>query len=295
MGYIPVLAGLATAFCWGTADYLSRYQSEKVGHYRTVLYSQFTTLLVLVVLLPGFGIGPGPFLLPVLALVAAGVVNFTAFIFLYRAFHKGVVSVVAPIAYTYPAVTVALSAVVLGATISPPQAAAIAAVIAGVVLLSTRFSDLRAYIHGRGPPNATAGVGSAVACSVLFGGVYIGIGYAAPTVSLVLPALVLRVVATGLGFAFAPVLRYDPRPSRLAISNTVIVMSVLEAAGLLLFTYGILAAGASLPIVAALSGMGGGIATFYGLRLLKERLEWNQSLGVAIALIAIFVLLYIGG
>jgi drug/metabolite transporter (DMT)-like permease len=295
MGYTPVVAGLAAAFCWGTADYLSRYQSERVGHYRTVLYSQFVTLIILVLLVPVFGTGPGPTPLVVVSLAAAGVANFVAFIFLYRAFHRGVVSVVAPIAYTYPAVTVVLSALILGAVLPLAQVAAIAGVIAGVILLSTRFSELRSYLLGRGPPNVTAGVGSAVVCSVLFGFVYIGIGYAAPLVSLVLPALALRAVASALGFTLAPVLHYDPRPSRLVISNVVIAISGLEAAGLLLFTYGILSAGASLPVVAALSGMGGAVASSYGIILLKERLEWNQFAGVVVALAAVFVLLYLGG
>jgi drug/metabolite transporter (DMT)-like permease len=295
MGYIPVFAGLGTALCWGTADYLSRYQSEKVGHYRTVLYSQFVTLIILVLLVPVFGTGPGPFLLPVVALIAAGVANFAAFVFLYRALHRGVVSVVSPIAYTYPAVTVALSALILGAVLSQAQVAAIAGIIAGVILLSTRFSELRKYLLGRGPPNVTAGVGSAVTCAVLFGVVYIGLGYAAPSVSLVLPALVLRAVASALGFTLAPVLHYDPRPSRLVMSNIIIAISVLEAAGLLLFTYGILSAGASLPVVAALSGMGGAVASSYGIILLKEHLEWNQFAGVVVALAAVFTLLYLGG
>jgi len=295
MGYTPVVAGLATAFCWGTADYLSRYQSQKVGPYRTVLYTQAVTLVILLLLLPVFGFGPGPTLFPILALVLAGAVNFAGFVFLYRALHVGVVSVVAPIGYTYPAVTVVLSALILGAVLSPAQDAAIAGVIAGVILLSTRFSELRTYFAGRGPPNVTAGVASAVICAFLFGFVYLGLGYAAPVMSLVLPALVLRIVATLLGFTMAPVLHYDPRPSRLAISNTVIAIGSLEAAGLLTFTYGILSAGASLPIVAALSGMGGAVATLYGIRLLKERLEWNQFLGIAVALAAVFALLYLGG
>jgi drug/metabolite transporter (DMT)-like permease len=295
MGYTPVVAGLGAAFCWGTADYLSRYQSQKVGHYRTVLYSQLITLVVFVLLVPVLNGGPGPTLLPMLALIAAGCVNFAAFIFLYRAFHKGVVSVVAPIAYTYPAVTTALSAIVLGVVLPPARIVAIAAVIVGVVLLSTRFSELGKYVFGGGSPKVTAGVGSAVACSILFGVMYVGFGYAAPLVSLILPSLVLRAVGTGLGFAMAPVLHYDPRPSRLVISNTIIAISVLEAAGLLVFTYGIESAGAALPVVAALSGMGGAVATFYGLLLLRERLEWNQVAGVVVALAAVFALLYIGG
>lgn len=50
MSYLPVLLGLVTAVCWGTSDFLSRSQSQKVGQYNTAVYMCMTTLLMLLVL-----------------------------------------------------------------------------------------------------------------------------------------------------------------------------------------------------------------------------------------------------
>ncbi len=295
MVYTSIFAGLSAALCWGTSDYMSRSQSEKVGYYRTVVYSHIFTLVVLMAMVPVLSPGIQFPLLPVLALMAAGAVNFMAFIFLYRAFHKGVVSLVAPVAYTYPAVTAVLSVAILGSVLSSVQALAIAGIIAGVILLSTRFSELRAFVSGKGAPNLTVGVPSAICSAASFGTVYVAIGYAAPLVSVVLPALMLRVVGASAGFLLAPLLKQQVRPTRSVFSVTMISMGVLEAIGFVSFTYGISVAGGSLPIVAALSGMGGAVAASYGLVLLKERLEPNQVLGVLLSLLGVFTLLYLGG
>lgn len=295
MAYTAVATGLTAAFCWGTSDFLSRSQSEKLGYYRTVVYSHATTLVVLLLVTPVVSPELRYTQAMLVVLAAAGGLNFVAFMLLYRAFHRGVISVVAPIAYTYPAVTATLAVLLLGAVLSLDRVFAIAGVIAGVVLLSTRLSEIRTSLAGRRRANLTAGVGSAVGASVFFGGVYVGIGYAAPSVSVVLPAIMLRTVGIAAGFLLSPVLRQTVRPSRLAFSSTIIAMGVLEAAGFIAFTYGISIPGGSLPIVAAVSGMGGAVAASYGMAFLRERLELNQLVGVALALAGVFALLYLGG
>ncbi|MDG6953743.1 MAG: DMT family transporter [Nitrososphaerota archaeon] len=295
MAYIPIAAGLVAALCWGTSDYLSRSQSEKLGSYKTVVYSHVVTLVVPLALIPW--IDPHLSLTPpaLEVLAVAGGLNFIALLLLYRAFHRVVVSVVAPIAYTYPAVTVVLSVALLGTLVSPAKVVAITGIILGVILLSTRFSELKGQLGRRGKAALTAGVGSAVGCSTFFGMVYVGVGYAAPLVSLVIPALMLRGVGASAGFALAPVLGQDIKPSLADFSGTILVMGVLEAAGFLSFTYGIIAGTGSLPMVAALSGMGGAVAAGYGLVLLREHLELNQVAGVLLAIAGVFVLLYFGG
>lgn len=295
MAYVSIAVGLVAAFCWGTSDYLSRSQSEKIGYYRTVIYSHITTLVMLVAMVPIVDPTIVVAAVPIAVLAAAGAVNLAAFIFLYRAFHRGVVSVVAPVAYTYPAVTAVLSVAVLGMALSALRVIAIAGVILGVVLLSTRFSELRASLAGRRSASLTVGVGSAVGSSLLFGLVYVGIGYAAPSVSLAVPAIMLRVVAASLAFILAPALRQSARPSRQVLSKTIWAMGALEAVGFLSFTYGITSAGGSLPVVAAIAGMGGAVAASYGLVFLKERLELNQMVGVLLALAGVFALLYLEG
>jgi len=293
--YTSIVAGLSAAFCWGTADYLSRSQSEKVGYYRTVVYSHITTLVVILVLVPFISPNLVAPVSPLIALAAAGALNFVAFIFLYRSYHSGVVSVVAPVAYTYPAVTTVLSIVILGTVLSSARILAITGIILGVILLSTRFSELTRSFRGAGRAKLTAGVGSALGSSVFFGTVYLAIAYAAPVVSVVVPVMVLRVIGIAAGFALAPALHQEVAPSRLTFSRTMVAMGVLETVGFLSFTYGLSAGGGTLPIVAAISGMGGAVAASYGLYFLKERLEPNQLVGVALSLLGVFALLYLGG
>lgn len=293
MSYLPVLLGLATALCWGTSDYLSRKQSEKTGHYNTVVYVHLMNVIILLLLIPV--LNPSLSVTPAAAavLVGSGALNFLAFIYLYRAFYRGVVSVVAPVAYTYPVVTTVFSVLLLGSALAPVRAISISSIIAGVVLVSTRFSELRGYVRGNGLPNLTAGVGSALASSVFFGIVYVGVGYATPVVGFVLPVLFLRGVGTIIGFLAAPAFKEKIRPLRVSFSTTILAMGVLETAGFLAFNYGLSLGVDSLPVVAALSGMGGAVAASYALFFLNERLEANQILGVLLSIAGVFALLYL--
>jgi drug/metabolite transporter (DMT)-like permease len=294
MSYLPVLLGLSTAFCWGTSDYLSRRQSESVGHYRTTIYMHVTTLATLaplIILLRPQGSIP---LYAAALLSAAGALNFFAFIFLYRAFHTGVVSVVAPIAYTYPAVTTVLAFLLLGTVLTPMRTVALTSVMLGVILLSTRYSELKRYLRGRSMLQLTPGIGSAGLAALSFGTIYTGVGYVTPAVGFVVPVLFLRGVGLLAGILFAPFARQSVRPDRASLSATMIIMGILEALGFLAFNLGVSLSSDALPIAIALSGMGGAFATSYAIAFLRERLEPNQLLGVALSLAGVFALLYFG-
>lgn len=295
MAYSPIFAGITAALCWGTSDFLSRSQSERIGFYKTVVYSQAVTLIVILATVPFISPNLALPTGPVLALIAAGGVNFIAFILLYRSFYEGAVSVVAPITYTYPAVTAVLAVALLGASLSPIQTVSIAGITTGVILLSTRFSQLKASTKGGSSRRLSAGAGLAVGASASFGVVYFGVGFAAPHVSVVLPVMLLRAVAVGAGFLLAPVLKTEVRPGRHVISKTILAMGILEGVGFLTYTYGIEGAGSSLPVVTALSSMGGAVAAGYGITLLRERLEPNQVLGIFLSLAGVFMLLFLGG
>ncbi len=293
MAYLPTLLGLFTALCWGTADYLSRTQSGKVGYYRTSVYMHVMTTFMLLLFIP--------LLQPKLvfsqtalaALAVSGAVNFFAFLFLYRAFYRGVVSVVAPIAYTYPAVTTVLAVLVLGTVLTFDSALALAAIMLGVILLSTKFSQLKRRGGGTGRSSLTVGVGWAILASVSFGAIYVVVGNYTPVVGYVLPSVILRGVGTLTGFLVAPILGESVRPNRASLSTVILAMGALESFGFLSFNFGISLGGSSLPIVAAISGMGGAVATAYAIVLLKERLERNQVVGVALAITGVFTLLYL--
>ncbi|MDA4128390.1 MAG: DMT family transporter [Thaumarchaeota archaeon] len=292
MSYLPILLGALTAFCWGTSDYLSRSSSLKVGSYRTTVYMHVVSIATLLVLLPILNPALNLSTTNTLVLFIVGAVNFFAFIFLYRGFHRGVVSVVAPIAYSYPAITTVLAVLLLGTMLTSMSILALLAIMIGVALVSTRFSELHRYAQGRGLLKLTPGVGSAVLSASSFGAVYVGIGYVTPFVGYFVPPLFLRVLGGLFGFLFAPILKQNVKPDRHSINLVIVVMGVLETIGLLSFNLGISFGSSSLPIVAALSGMGGAFAISYAMFFLREKLEANQIIGILLSLTGVFVLLY---
>jgi drug/metabolite transporter (DMT)-like permease len=130
-----VLLGLLAAFSWGVNDFLARFPSRAVGPLQTVLVVTFAGLLFLTMwlLLSGDSIRVS---WPQLWLPAASGIFFTfSTLSLFAAFALGPISLVAPIAGSYPAVAMVF-AVAQGARPSPLQWLAVAAVLAGVMLVS---------------------------------------------------------------------------------------------------------------------------------------------------------------
>src|SRR4029079_16792053 len=130
-----VLLGLVAALSWGVNDFLARIPSRAVGPLPTVLVVTFAGLVVLTVwlLLSGHSIRLS---WPQLWLPATSGIFFTlSTLSLFAALALGPVSLVAPIAGSYPALAM-FFAVAHGARPSLLQWLAVAGVLTGVVLVS---------------------------------------------------------------------------------------------------------------------------------------------------------------
>ena len=130
-----VLLGLVAALSWGVNDFLARFPSRAVGPLPTVLVVTFAGLVILTVwlLLSGHSIQIS---WPQLWLPATSGIFFTlSTLSLFAALALGPVSLVAPIAGSYPALAM-FFAVAQGARPSLLQWLAVAGVLTGVVLVS---------------------------------------------------------------------------------------------------------------------------------------------------------------
>lgn len=139
-----IFLGLSAALGWGAADFMARFASRRVGAYRTLHYMQFFGFIMLTVCLAATGHWSRYF--PAAArdawawVVLAGVLNTFSGLALYRSFEVGVLALVAPIAASYPVLTVMLS-LESGERLTAPHAAGVAAAIAGVILAAVTFSS----------------------------------------------------------------------------------------------------------------------------------------------------------
>jgi drug/metabolite transporter (DMT)-like permease len=129
------LFGLVAALSWGVHDFFARFPSRAVGPIPTVFAVTLSGLIVLSAWLLLAG-GDVDIVWPKLWLVAVtGIVFAIATLALFSALALGPISMVAPIAGSYPALAM-LFAVAQGARPSLLQWLAVIAVMAGVLIVS---------------------------------------------------------------------------------------------------------------------------------------------------------------
>src|SRR5260221_5286948 len=119
--FISVLAGLGGMFGWGTSDFLASHSSGKIGYFKTFLYSQIVgvTLFATIALLRQVHFSFSPFL--IFLMCAAGIAYTAAYLFFYKGFEIGNVSVVSTVSNCYSIFLVVIAYVVFGQRISGVQ------------------------------------------------------------------------------------------------------------------------------------------------------------------------------
>jgi drug/metabolite transporter (DMT)-like permease len=293
---IVFVFGFMISLSFGTSDFLSKGVTARISAYKITVY--ILALSGVITLFPGLFLKSSfSVTLPsVLLLVFIAVTTCLSFVALYRAYSKGMLSLTAPIANSYPAFSTLLSVLLIGASFSLGSIAALITVVAGIFLVSTSFSDLRTRLFGRG--NALApGVGSAIVAALFFGASWTAFGYASQTFGFLLPAIAIRLGAAAVGFGLAPIFKQDVRPVFVGSLPRLSIMAGLEAAGAILFSVAAIAASSpdAIPILSTFSGISAAFTVCLAIVFLKERLELNHILGIIMLIGGVVVLLYLTG
>jgi uncharacterized membrane protein len=213
---LAALYGLAAALCWGVADFISRQPSQRIGYYITSTYVQLFSFVALAVYIVGVAPASLGKLSENHSILAEnliiGVFMFVAFLFLYRGYAGGIMSIAAPIASSYPVVTIILSVTILGITISKFTVFGISIVVLGIILAGIKISELRTLIRkddGSTPPSPTEsqlpalsrkleesrrkitvkGMDSAIFACLSFGIVFFGLGAITDVFGVIFPCL----------------------------------------------------------------------------------------------------------
>jgi drug/metabolite transporter (DMT)-like permease len=287
MSWRDIVFGLATAFGYGTADFVAKRTADRVGFVETLWYLELLGSPILVALAlwlePGTNLPLGPFLL------LAGLTGFNvaASFFLYRAFEFGTLSVVSPIASAYPTLIVLLAVVVLHEPLTLPDAAGIASTLGGVILI-TRVTGGRSSR----PKDHRIGIVSAVVAFLGYGVFYFGLKLVVGPIPPVTSAAIVRL------FSLAPVAivaaqRGALRLPRRGLASAAAVIAILDSLALVAYNIG-LTTGNSLAVLGTVSGLFSAVTVAWAVLLLKERLSATQWVG-AVAIFAGIVTLATGG
>ncbi len=283
-----IILGLTAALCWGTADFMAGYAARQIGTYRALLFMQFIGLAGLSIYL--FASGEMARLMQSVAvgvwgwaLLGAGL-NIVSSLALYRSFEVGVMSIVSPIAASYAALTVIL-AILSGETLSPLRAVGIVAALLGVLLASTSLRAAEAELvkrRGKLPP----GVGLALVAALGFGVGFWMLGFliipqlggVAPVwVSRLTTVLVLPLIARPIGQSIAL-----PRG---AVWWLILGVGIFDTAAFVANTIGLTTD--QVAVVSVIASLFSAVTVLLAWVFLRERLAWNQWLGIGIIFVGV--------
>jgi drug/metabolite transporter (DMT)-like permease len=293
---LGIILGLAGAVCWGVADFIARFASRRVGAYRTLLFMQVFGFLGLSAYLKwthGFAQISVHGLQPWAFGAIAGVVNMIASLALYYSFQIGVMSVVAPVSSSYPALTVAL-ALLSGEHMQALRGVGLAVTLVGVVLASTSFAADSAHATADGShPRArlTKGVGWAIVAAVGFGFLFWFLGFhVVPVLGSVISVWMIRLTSfTVLVLAAAPTRQSLKLPPG-SVWWLLLGVGLLDTAAFVFNNAGLHTGQVS--VVSVLASLYGAVTVVLAWIFLRERLERSQWLGIVLIFAGIVLVSY---
>jgi uncharacterized membrane protein len=262
-----------TATGFGTADFIAKLTTNRIGFLRTALFMQIIgSFFVLPFALQDItSLAPHPW--AVLSGVLLGVVNAFATLTLYKGFEVGRLSIVSPIASSCPVVSIILAVLFLGESLTEPRLLGISLAIVGVILVSIQ--------RGR------VGTSERVSRGTIYAVIYLGLGgllfFALKPVStalgVFLPVLIMRWVSNlvlAVTFLAWKTKTKSPTPGAFWF---VFFVALFDTFANVMYVLGVTVG--TVSIVSTMGGMFSAVTVLLAWVVLKEKLLRHQILGFA--------------
>ncbi len=276
---LGILFAITAMLSWGTADFFAKKAIDKLGYKISLLLNHLVAFVPLIILAILF------FKLPpltselVLITISAGILGIIAYIFLYRGFQKGNISVVSPISASWSVITTLLAVLIFKETLMPLQIIGIIAVFIGIFFASTNFAEFKKSIRqGR-----SSGISDAIISMVAWGITYTLLKPMVTSFGPIISLLFLRIIALTILLSWTKLAPTKfSKPARL-IFLFIALSGLLDLLGFAAFNFSVSTDLLSLvgPIAATYPAVTIVLAYFF----LKEKIVTNQKIGI-IAILA---------
>ena len=289
-----LLAGFGAALAWGTLDVITALASRVIGSLRVTTGMQIVGAVefALLGLLTGAVLPLDPAAIAVSALL--GLIGAAAYLSYFTGLQIGPISVVSGVVAAYGGLTVVLSVVIRGETLTTVQAFGAAVATVGVILTGVAFEG-----GLRGTRFAGPGVAFAVVALVMFAAMSIVTDIALDTIDWLPLMIMARGFNAILSVAILVVLarrggRSAERPadapswSQAKIALAIVVAATLDVLGLISFVIGLETA--PTWMVGLASSFGPAVTIIAAVAFLGERLkpvQWAGLGGILVGMIAI--------
>lgn len=271
-------------FGWGIYDFLGGVFAKQIGPFKSFFWSQLAGLvsvfLLALVLTTSFQI---PILVIVLFPIAA-VVYSAGYLFFFKGFEVGNVSIVAATMNLWAVFTMLFAFIFMGQRLSTIQTIGVLMIISGVTVASVNWKDIRNHRF-----QLSSGVKEAV-----FGAFFFGIFWniseiISEEVGWLWTTLLVKlgIVLFLLTFSLIGKRELGLTKTAAVVKYTVVFMGMIEAGAVAVVNFGLTIGDAILitPIASALSIVTITLAVIF----LKDKVTKLQGLGIVTAILGIIV------
>ena len=280
---IGIVFGILAMLGWGTADffaakYVKRLKSERL--YFWVQLSGLAPMLLLSIFF--FGV---PVLSPVflILLLSAALLTLLEYVFLYKSFESGKVSLVTPIASSYPILTILLSIIFLHEILSFFQMVSVVLILIGIVTVSLNMGEIKKMRIAASTRGLDYAFLSLLASSILF----TILGFLVKELGWFMPIFLMKIFVVIYMFSYLTVKGREITFSGNGIKLFVVLIGFLEVFAYLM--YGLGAFTFLNSIVVPISATYPLVTIILARVFFREKILRTQWLGIFSIIIGIFI------
>jgi len=284
--FFELFLALIALFGWGLMDFFSKKLSSRIEPVRfifLVLFLEFLWCLFLILFNPPKQIDLSFF--SIASILIAGIIGALGYLFMYKAIAVEKISIVSPILASSLMITLLISTLFFGETISIFQIFAIAAIFIGIVLVSTKFGEEKTKVK------FSKGIMFALISMACFG---VSTAFTKTAVMASSPEFaqfIFRLLGVAIIFFYYCGVEGREDKSEQDINPCIpmlVLISLLDMAAVIAFNYAVSTQLTSLVTPVAYSYSI--VAVVLGYFVLKEKLSWPNWVGIAGIIAGIIVL-----
>ena len=281
---LSILSGIAGMFGWGIYDFLGGVYAKQIGPFKSFFWSQLAGLISTLLLIFVFTTRLNVPILIIILLPIAAIIYSAGYLFFFKGFEIGNVSIVAATMNLWAVFTMLFAFIFMGQRLSTIQSLGVLMIISGVSLASLNWSNIRNQRF-----QLSSGVKETVLGAFFFGVFWNISEVISEEIGWLLTTLFVKfgIILFLLLFSFLTKRELDLTKATTKTKCMVGLMGIIEAGAVAIVNYGLTIGDAILimPIASALSIVTITLAIIF----LKDKVTKLQGLGIITAIAGIIV------
>ena len=281
---LSILSGIVGMFGWGIYDFLGGVFAKQIGPFKSFFWSQLAGLISALLLAFVFTISIHVPILVIILFPIAAIVYSAGYLFFFKGFEIGNVSIVAATMNLWAVFTMLFAFIFMRQRLSTIQALGVLMIISGATLVSLNWSDIRNQRF-----QLSSGVKEAVLGAFFFGIFWNISEIISEEVGWLLTTLLVKfgIILFLLMFSVFVKREIGLTKTTTKTKTMIVLMGMIEAGAVALVNYGLTIGDAILitPIASALSI----VTIILAIIFLKDKITKLQGFGIIMAIVGIII------